>query len=203
MFVDLFHPTQELYAKASRPLTINGIHLTAEGNRMLAEVIVKALFSRGAELFKRTPERFEKSARPCSTRTFTGSTAIARWTDIQSTVAGPTWRSWMARPIAWSIQREMEVLDVMTANRDRRIWAVAQGSGLKVDDDNTPPFIPVKTNKPGRGPGGAHVFLDGEASIKQMTIGKGLTSTSSPPRRSFPTWPSRCRCRSTPRAGCG
>ena len=25
------------------------------------------------------------------------------------------------------MQREMEVLDVMTANRDRRIWAVAQG----------------------------------------------------------------------------
>src|SRR5262245_17608036 len=27
-FVDLFHPTKELYANASRPLTINGVHLT-------------------------------------------------------------------------------------------------------------------------------------------------------------------------------
>ena len=25
------------------------------------------------------------------------------------------------------MQREMEVLDVMTANRDKRVWAVAQG----------------------------------------------------------------------------
>ena len=50
------------------------------------------------------------------------------------------------------MQREMEVLDVMTANRDQRIWAVAQGGDLKVDDSNTPPFIPVKTNKPGQGP---------------------------------------------------
>ena len=41
------------------------------------------------------------------------------------------------------VQREMEVLDVMTANRDKRVWAVAQGSDLKVDDSNTPPFIPV------------------------------------------------------------
>ena len=49
-------------------------------------------------------------------------------------------------------QREMEVLDVMTANRDQRIWAVAQGKDLVVDDSNTPPFIPVKTNKPGTGP---------------------------------------------------
>ncbi len=47
------------------------------------------------------------------------------------------------------MQREMEVLDVMTANRDRRVWAVAQGGDLKVDDSNTPEFIPVKTNKPG------------------------------------------------------
>ena len=30
-FVDLFHPTQDLYAKATKPLTINGIHLTRSG----------------------------------------------------------------------------------------------------------------------------------------------------------------------------
>jgi len=29
------------------------------------------------------------------------------------------------------LQREMQVLDVMTANRDKRIWAVAQGGGLR------------------------------------------------------------------------
>ena len=84
------------------------------------------------------------------------------------------------------MQREMEVLDVMTANRDRRIWAVAQGKDLKVDDDNTPPFIPVKTNKPGAGPGGAHVFLDGEAAIKQMTIGKGLKVNLFASEKEFP-----------------
>src|SRR5206468_3390794 len=59
------------------------------------------------------------------------------------------------------MDREMEVLDVMTANRDKRVWAVARGGDLKVDDSNTPPFIPVKTNKPGPGPNGAHVFVGG------------------------------------------
>jgi len=39
------------------------------------------------------------------------------------------------------MQCEMEVLDVMTANGDRRIWAVAQGGDSWVDDNNTPPFI--------------------------------------------------------------
>ena len=45
----------------------------------------------------------------------------------------------------------MEVLDVMTANRDKRIWAVAQGGDLKVDDSNTPAVHPGETNKPGPG----------------------------------------------------
>jgi len=32
------------------------------------------------------------------------------------------------------MQREMEVLDQMTANRDRRVWAVARGGDQPVDD---------------------------------------------------------------------
>jgi hypothetical protein len=41
-FVDLFHPSLELFKAAKEPLTINGVHLTADGNRQLAEVIAKA-----------------------------------------------------------------------------------------------------------------------------------------------------------------
>ena len=63
----------------------------------------------------------------------------------------------------------MEVLDAMTGKRDQRIWAVAQGQDLKVDDSDTPPFIPVKTNIPGKGPNGEHIFLDGTEAIAQMT----------------------------------
>ena len=37
----------------------------------------------------------------------------------------------------------MEILDVMTANRDKVVWAAAQGKDVQVDDTNTPPFIPV------------------------------------------------------------
>src|SRR5207244_13429805 len=75
------------------------------------------------------------------------------------------------------MQREMEVLDLMTANRDKRIWATAASGGREspeVDDSNTPPFIPVKTNKPGLGPNGTHIFLGGEAAIQKMTLAKGM-----------------------------
>src|SRR5262249_46925702 len=83
-------------------------------------------------------------------------------------------------------QREMEVLDVMTANRDKRIWAVAQGGDLKVDDSNTPEFIPVRTNKPGAGPNAQHLFLTGEDAIKQMKIPKGMKINLFASEREFP-----------------
>ena len=46
-------------------------------------------------------------------------------------------------------QREMEILDVMTANRDKLVWAVAQGKEIKIDDHNTKAFVEISTNKPG------------------------------------------------------
>src|SRR5262249_20288757 len=60
LFVDLFQPTRDLYAKASKPLTINGIHLTERGNELLAQVIDKALFSSGV---KRDPGMLKKLRR--------------------------------------------------------------------------------------------------------------------------------------------
>ncbi len=62
----------------------------------------------------------------------------------------------------------------MTANRDARTWAIAQGKDYAIDDTNTPPFLEVKTNKPGEGPNGAHIFLGGEEALTKMSPGKGL-----------------------------
>src|SRR5262249_30264384 len=42
-FVNLYAPTKAAYAKAAKPLTINGIHLTASGNELVAAAIDRAL----------------------------------------------------------------------------------------------------------------------------------------------------------------
>ena len=70
------------------------------------------------------------------------------------------------------LEREIEVLDCMTGNRDRQIWRIARGLGrrrteLKVGDSDTPPFIDAGTNEPGKGPNGAHIYLDGDGSHQQ------------------------------------
>jgi lysophospholipase L1-like esterase len=44
VFIDLFGPTRQLYATAKAPLTINGVHLNADGNRGVAQIIDRALF---------------------------------------------------------------------------------------------------------------------------------------------------------------
>ena len=171
-FVDLFHPTLELYAKAAAPLTINGVHLTENGNKMLAEIIDAALFTRGVR--STSPRGVEKLRQAILDRNFywfnryrtvDGYSIYGGRADLRF-VGGQTNRVVM--------DREMEILDQMTANRDKRIWAVAQGGDLKVDDSNLSPFVPVKTNKPGPLPGGKHLFFTGEESIKHMKIAKGF-----------------------------
>jgi putative heme-binding domain-containing protein len=62
----------------------------------------------------------------------------------------------------------------MTGNRDKRIWAIAQGKDLRIDDSNLPASISVKTNKPGAGPNGTQLFLGGEEAIRQMHVAGGM-----------------------------
>lgn len=42
-FVDLFSTSKRKFSRSSEPLTINGVHLNHEGNRQVAEVIVREI----------------------------------------------------------------------------------------------------------------------------------------------------------------
>ena len=46
-YVDLFHPSKRLYGESNAPLTINGLHLNAAGNQVLARVLAESLAPRG------------------------------------------------------------------------------------------------------------------------------------------------------------
>src|SRR3990170_230704 len=43
-FVDLFKPSADLYASTKAPLTMQGVHQNAEGDRLIAQAIDRALF---------------------------------------------------------------------------------------------------------------------------------------------------------------
>jgi putative heme-binding domain-containing protein len=182
-FVDLFQPTRELYATARQPLTIYGIHLTDEGNRLLAYVIEGALFGPGPA---RAPSQLERLRAAVLDKNLHWFNRY-RTTDGYSVYGGRAKAGGSDGQTNFDVtQRELEILDVMAANRDRRIWAVARGGDLAVDDTNAPPQRIVKTNRPGSNPDGTHVFLTGEDAVKRMTAAAGLSVNLFASEEAFP-----------------
>ncbi|MBI4661240.1 MAG: HEAT repeat domain-containing protein [Verrucomicrobia bacterium] len=195
--VDLFAPTQELYSKSAQPLTMNGIHLNEEGDRQVALAIERALF--GSNLGTAAAS-FEKLRQAVLEKSFYWFQRY-RATDGYSTYgdrAFLTFEKGSPRNVNKTDQdrrlpsnyevllRELQMIDVMTSNRDQLIWAAAQGRAFKVDDSNTPPPVKTESNKPGPLPGGQHEFNNAESAIKQMTAGKNMTISLFASEEQFP-----------------
>jgi glucose/arabinose dehydrogenase len=201
-FVDLYTPSLKLYADNKAPLTMQGIHLNAEGNRQIAQVIDRALFGNppsyaDALLTKLRQAVVDKDhywfLRYRATDGFAtyGDRAFLTFVrgnprNVNASVASKTAKEDILPTNYEVLQREATVLDVMTRNRDRRIWSVAAGADASVDDANTPTFIDAQTNEPGEGPGGAHAFLDGTEAIQKMTVGSGLKVELFASEKEFP-----------------
>lgn len=171
-FVDLYAPMLRHYAEQDRPLTLNGIHLTEEGNRLLGIEISQLFRERFlANEFEVGDPRvlevvleknllwFNRYRATDGYNVYGGRSALKYTDDISNFDV---------------LQREMEILDALCDNRDRKIQARAWGGELHIDDDNAPPPIAVTTNRPGEGPGGAYRFLDSEAAIQVMTPAPGM-----------------------------
>lgn len=154
-FVNLFEPTRSLYAKTKKPLTINGIHLTLDGNRQLAEIIDEALFGKTTRVPEDALEEIRTAVLDKDLHWFNRY----RVTDGYNVFGKRSQTgNYDGQTNATLMQREWEILDVKTANRDRKIWALAAGSDYTVDDSNAPPPISIKTNRPGPNPDGSHPF---------------------------------------------
>jgi putative heme-binding domain-containing protein len=170
LFVDLFAPSAALYAKAAKPLTLNGVHLTPEGDRQLALVIDQALFG-GQPLADTAP--LEKLRQAVVDKNFHWFSRY-RTVDGYNVFGGRSKLAWFGQSNADVMKREMEIFDVLTANREKRVWAIAAGGDLTVNDSNTPPEVVVKTNIPGPLKDGSFPFLSGEDGIAKMKIAPGL-----------------------------
>ena len=156
-FVDLFGPSQQLYAEAAErgtPLTINGLHLTEAGDRALASVIFRRPLRRGGPRGRR---RQARRARSCAAVVDRNEQWHARYRTVDGyNVYGG--RSLLAFPSAKPgekitnnkvMQEEMTQRDVLTANRDKRVWAAARGreaQDLAADDSNLPPVEQSNTS---------------------------------------------------------
>ncbi len=170
-FVNLFRPTLQLYLDSDQPLTMNGVHLLENGDRAVSQVIIKALFPE-AKLNKSEKElqRLREAVLDKNYHWFSRYRVV----DGYNVYGGRSKLAWFGQSNADVMKREMEILDIMTANRDERVWAVALGSDHKVVDNNLPKLLEVKANPQSVSQKNLGDYLDGKAAIKKMTIHKGM-----------------------------
>jgi glucose/arabinose dehydrogenase len=184
-FVDLFTPSLKLYADNKAPLTMQGVHLNSEGNRQIALAIDKALFGDTPKYADALLTRLRQAVvdkdfhwyqryRVVDGYSTYGDRAFLTFVRNTPRNVNEKQAASVAKedvlPTNYDVlQRELPMLDVMTSNRDRRIWAIAAGGDLKLDDSNAPAPIDAKTNLPSASP-----FMAGPASVQAMTVHKGL-----------------------------
>jgi lysophospholipase L1-like esterase len=124
-FVDLFTPTLALMAQGGPALTINGIHVNEDGDRIVAQLLMAAL---GLEKVRRPATKLE----------------IRRLDELREVIRDKNqqffyrWRPVNAEYVVGrrvepfgsvNFPGEMKELDAMVAARDRRIWQRAQTLG--------------------------------------------------------------------------
>tara|TARA_B100001123_G_scaffold444225_2_gene592459 strand:- start:1252 stop:4569 length:3318 start_codon:yes stop_codon:yes gene_type:complete len=137
-FANVYEATQKAMADMNSDLTINGVHLNEAGYRVFADALFEAVFGKAApqpneELLDAIVDKnnqYFRRYRPLNTYYYTG----ARNKSYGYLDFLPAMRN----------------LEIMTANRDRRIWAIAQGNSFgdqPVDDSNVPPLDEVAESR--------------------------------------------------------
>lgn len=170
-FVDLFTASQSLFSGSSHPLTINGIHLTEEGDRLLAPLQFKAIFGKDApkaddaDVAKIRGAVLEKNVQWHHRY---------RTVDQYNIFGGRSRIKYAGVDNATIMGQELAQRDAKVANRDKAIWAAAQGKSYEVKDDNLPPVDPTPINA-STPPNAAEEtpYLDGAEALKYIKVPEG------------------------------
>ncbi|MEM7313390.1 MAG: PVC-type heme-binding CxxCH protein, partial [Planctomycetota bacterium] len=186
-FLDLFTPTQEWFANAKQPLTINGIHLSADGYKQLASVIMKGLYGKAG-----TSAQSDLLSKAIADKAWFWRNDYRMLNGVHA--YGRRWAPYGN----FNYPQEIEKIRQMTVLRDRNIWAIAQGKSntLKVDDSVTRPLSPVETNYQPSAKNGTTDFLTTEEQAKaKFTLPEGYEVTLFASEQQFPNLGNPCQMR--------
>jgi len=144
-FVDLFHPTLDLYQQQEENLTFNSVHLSEDGYKAMAPLLMQGLFGKApdwsdkleplrAEVLEKNFQFFHRYRAVNGYYIYGGRS--------QRDHGNPPYTD------SYVIENERGKLDDMTAVRDARIWKVARGETVpaRIDDSGTRPLYDVPTN---------------------------------------------------------
>jgi uncharacterized cupredoxin-like copper-binding protein len=198
-FVDLLGASQAAYKAAAakgESLTINGWFLSDAGDRALAPAMFQGLFGEAAPAVNEKLRvavneknwQFHQRYRTIDGYNVYGGRSFEKYQPKIRDESGKVVDKPGTTPIVNNpvMQREMSQRDVMAANREARVWAIAKGGDLVVKDDNLPEPIPVYTNKPGDKPDLSHTYPSGEEAIAKMKVAPNLKVSLFADEKMFP-----------------
>ena len=177
-FVDLFTESQKLYATSSHPLTINGIHLTEEGDKQLAPLQFKRIFGKDA------PKADDPSVAKIRDAVLEKNVQWHhryRTVDQYNIFGGRSRIKYEGVDNATVMQEELSQRDVKVANRDKAVWAAAQGKDFVVKDDDLPAVDPVPPNRPVPVP-----YMDGAEAVHHIKVPEGCKVEFIASEKEFP-----------------
>jgi hypothetical protein len=166
-FVEVFTDTEAAMVSPGSDLTINGIHLNREGDKLFSSILFRKTF--GVEPSEPSGElltaivdknqQYFRRFRPLNTFYYTGG----RNKDYGYLDFLPAMRNF----------------DLMVENRDQRIWSIAAGQTnvTPIDDANLPPLPAVSQSR------GANEWMSAADELKEMprttswSFWKTLTAT--------------------------
>jgi len=169
-FVDLFHPTLDLFRGGNDRYTLNGIHLNAKGYNALANLISEALLGKAVQADEKLYKAVEDKNWHWHNRYH-----ATDGNDIWGGRSGLTFVDGQSN--ADVLKHELVMLDVMTANRDKAIWAAATNKPYTIDDSNVPPPVKVISNVGG---GSKSSSAAKEGSIDYLTPAESLAKIRVP-----------------------
>jgi azurin/glucose/arabinose dehydrogenase len=167
---------------------MNGVHPNEDGSKVIGRVIAAAI--KGGELKASAAEvdRVRPAVLNKNWHWFNRYRATDG-NDIWGTRASLAFTDGQTNQVV--LERELVQLDVMTANRDKVIWAAAAGKVTTADDSNVPPAVEVKTNlvNPSdkqKGKIGSSNYLRPEESLATLKFAKGLQGNVFASEEMFP-----------------
>ena len=153
-FIDVFQATQRAMESPGSDLTINGVHLNEQGYALFAEEVFRGLFGQPApevnEMIRQVVidknRQYFRRYRPLNTFYYTGG---------RSKTYGYL-----------DFLPAMRNFDVMTANRDERIWKLASGKKPQgsIDDSNLPEMPDTKQSR------GANRWMSAMDEMKSFDV---------------------------------
>lgn len=192
-FVDLFAPSQQVFEDAARrgepSLTINGVHLNSAGEAKIAAKVFPAIFG-GAAPATDTPS-FTKLRELVNAKNEMWHSRY-RTVDGYNVYGDRSKIAYVSHPDQPKItntqimMEEMAQRDVMTANLERKAWALAAGKTGPVEMLPLPVVTAFGTNKPGPNIDGTYPFIDGDEAINLMTLAPGLKANLFASEKQFP-----------------